>query len=137
MERDWKKAAEKEAAPGGEAGEDVYSDAPIVNNIVMPMFPLQLGQMLARQTGYSEIDVLEKGTFFLRADMPDSEIASRVNALRDQVLTLVCNEKLVTPESWGRLTIFGLKPDLLFLQQFFEANQGRNRLALTQIAKEA
>ncbi len=137
-ERDRKKAAEQEATPGQEEAGEGVSDGPLMaNNIVMPMFPLQLGQVLAQRTDYNEIDVLERGCAFLHQDMPDSEITTRVIALRDQVLSLVCDEKQVTNESWGRLSVFGLKPDLLFLQQFFKANQGRNRLALALIAKEA
>ncbi len=80
----------------------------------MPMFPLQLGQLLMQHTDYSKIDMLERGCFFLREEMPDSEITTRVIALRDQALSLVRDEKQVTTETWGRLSVFGLKPDLLF-----------------------
>ncbi len=111
--------------------------AQMFQNIIMPTFLLQLGEVLTQRTGYNEIDVLPQGSEFLHENMPDSEISSRVIALRDQVLTLVRDEKQVTNESWGRLSVFGLEPNLLFLNQFFEANQGRNRIALTLLTKEA
>ncbi len=96
----------------------------------MPMFPARLGEMLRRCTDYNEIDVLEKGASFLREEMSNAEITERVIALHAQIITLVHDEKQVTLESWGRLGVFGLKPNLPFLHQFLEANQGRNRRAL-------
>ncbi len=48
--------------------------ARMINNIVTPSFPLLLGDMLAQCTRYSEIDVLEHGSIFLRNDMSDGEI---------------------------------------------------------------
>ncbi len=101
------------------------------------MFPLWLGQMLMQRTEYSEIDVLEPSSIFLRKELSDSEITERVTALHDQLLSLVRDEKQVTTESWGRLLVFGIKLDLPFLHQFFEANRGANCIALAKIAKEA
>ncbi len=49
MERDQKKAVEQNAAPGQEeAGEGASSGVQMDRNIVMPKFPLLLGQMLAQ-----------------------------------------------------------------------------------------
>ncbi len=109
----------------------------IANNIVMPVFPLQLGQMLAQCTGYNEIDVLEPGSVFFREEMSDSEITDRVFHLCDQIFTLVYDEREATTEMWGRLSVFSLKLDLHFIHQFLEANEGRNHTALVMIAKEA
>ncbi len=69
--------------------------------------------------------------------MSDAEITDIVIALRDQTISLIHDEKQVTQESWGRPGVFSLKPDLLFLHQFLEANQGRNRIALATLAMEA
>ncbi len=45
--------------------------------------------------------------------------------------------RLVTPETWGRLSVFGLHPNVQFLHQFLEANTGRNRRSLVALAREA
>ncbi len=74
-ERDQKRAAKRDATPGREeAGTDAGIGPQMDNDIVMPMFPLWLGQMLTQHTDYSEIDVLEQGSIFLREEMSDSEL---------------------------------------------------------------
>ncbi len=60
-----------------------------------------------------------------------------MTALCDQILCLVRDEKQVTTKTWGRLSVFGLRPDIPFLHQFLEANEGCNHIALAMIAKEA
>ncbi len=69
--------------------------------------------------------------------MSDGEITDRVISLHNQILDLMRDNRLVTTETWGRLRVFSLKPDIHFLHQFLEANEGRNRLALVRIAQEA
>ncbi len=131
-----KTAEKRDTAPGlEEAGGEPR--APAFHNIVMPAFPLQLGDVLAQCTGYSEIDVLERGSTFLRKDMSDGEITERVITFRGQVLNLMRDPRLVTAETWGRLSVFSLKPDIHFLHQFLEANKGCNRLALVTLTREA
>ncbi len=137
-ECDQKRAELKDTAPGIEdAGVSADAGPQIANNIVMPAFPLQLGQMLAQCTAYSKIDMLEPGSVFLREEMSDSKITDRVFHLRNQIFSLVYDERQVTAETWGRLSVFSLKPDLWFLHQLLEANEGRNCMALVMIAKEA
>ncbi len=68
--------------------------------------------------------------------MSDSEITERVISLCNQILDLLCDDRLVTAETWGRLSLFGLKLDIHFLHQFLEANEGRNRIALVRIVQE-
>ncbi len=69
--------------------------------------------------------------------MSDGEITDTVISLRDQILNLMRDPRLVTMETWGRLSVFGLKLDIHFLHQFLEANEGCNRLALVRLAQEA
>ncbi len=58
-------AKKKDTAPGLEdAG--AAPGAIMFNNIVMPSFPLLLGDMLTQCTRYSKIDVLKHGSIFLR-----------------------------------------------------------------------
>ncbi len=67
------KTAEKnDTAPGVE--EAGVAAASMFHNVVMPAFPLSLGEVLTQCTQYSEIDVLEPGSTFLQKDMSDSEI---------------------------------------------------------------
>ncbi len=52
-ERDQKKAVKRDAAPGQEeAGMNAGIGPQMENDIVMPMFPLWLGQMLMQHTDY-------------------------------------------------------------------------------------
>ncbi len=119
-----KRTAEKnDTTPGLEPSG---GGAPMFHNVVMPTFPLSLGQVLAQRTRYSEIHVLEPGSTFLRADMSDGEITERVISLHSQIFDLIHDLKSVTSESWGRLSVFGLQLDLRFLHQFLEANVGTN-----------
>ncbi len=69
--------------------------------------------------------------------MSDGEITERVIILRGQKLDLMRDPRLVTAETQGRLSVFGLKLDVHFLHQFLEANEGRNRLAPVTLAQEA
>ncbi len=118
-------AEKRDTAPGvEEAGGG--PDALVFNSIVMPAFPLLLGEMLMQCTRYSEVDVLERGSTFLQRDMSDGEITDRVISLHDQIPDLMRDYRLVTTEAWGRLSVFGLKPDIHLLHQFLEANEGCN-----------
>ncbi len=56
--------------------------------------------------------------------MSNGEITDRVISLCNQVLDLMHDSRLVTMETWGRLSVFGLKLDIHFLHQFLEANEG-------------
>ncbi len=131
-----KTAEKRDTAPGVEdAG--ARPGALMFGSIAMPAFLLLLGDMLAQRTGYSEVDVLEWGSTFLQIDMSDGEITDRVISLHDQIFDLMCDHRLVTTETWGRLSVFSLKLDIHFLHQFLEANEGRNQLALVKIVQEA
>ncbi len=62
--------------------------------------------------------------------MSDGKITERVIMLCNQILVLIHDPKSVTSESWGRLSVFSLQPDIRFLHQFLEANDGANRRVL-------
>ncbi len=69
--------------------------------------------------------------------MSDGEITERVMVLRGQMLDLIHTLKSVTSGSWGRLSVFGLWPDIRFLHQFLEASNGANRCTLVLLVREA
>ncbi len=81
-----KRMAEKNDTTPGLEEEAGGPGALMFHNVVMPAFPLPLGEVLTQCSQYSEDHVLEPGSTFLQRDMSDGEIAERVINLHIETL---------------------------------------------------